>query len=103
LERSIKTTALDGQINFVGRFVGSTSTLDTNILCSSAAAIRVVFAGNRAQFIEMNRAIAANRLTPIIDRVYPAAFRYYEDARPLGKVVIRHELRRKRYAFLRDP
>jgi NADPH:quinone reductase-like Zn-dependent oxidoreductase len=44
----------------------------------------------------MNRAIAANRLKPIIDRVFtfeeaPAAFRYYEDARPLGKVVIRQE------------
>jgi NADPH:quinone reductase-like Zn-dependent oxidoreductase len=96
MERSIKATALDGQINFIGRLSGSTSTLDTNVLYSSVATIRVVFAGNRAQFIEMNRAIAANRLRPIIDRVFtfeeiPAAFRYYEDARPLGKVVIRQE------------
>jgi len=96
LERSIKATALDGQINFVGRLSVNTSTLDTNILYSSAATIRVVFAGNRAHFIEMNRAITANRLKPIIDRVFSfkevhAAFRYYEEARPLGKVVLRHQ------------
>jgi len=87
---------LDGQINFVGRLSVNTSTLDTNILYSSATTIRVVFAGNRAHFIEMNRAITANRLKPIIDRVFSfeeahAAFRYYEEARPLGKVVLRHQ------------
>ncbi len=43
----------------------------------------------------MNRAIEVNRLTPVIDRVFsfddaPAAYRYYEDARPFGKVVIAH-------------
>ena len=96
LERSIKATALDGQINFVGRLSVNTSTLDTNILYSSATTIRVVFAGNRAHFIEMNRAITANRLKPIIDRVFSfeevhAAFSYYEEARPLGKVVLRHQ------------
>ena len=37
LERSIKATALDGQINFVGRLSVNTSTLDTNILYRSAA------------------------------------------------------------------
>jgi NADPH:quinone reductase-like Zn-dependent oxidoreductase len=50
---------------------------------------------NRAQFIAMNRAIAVNRLKPIIDRVFPfkevvEAFRYYEKAQPFGKVVISH-------------
>jgi NADPH:quinone reductase-like Zn-dependent oxidoreductase len=41
----------------------------------------------------MNRAIAAHRLRPVIDRVFPfaeapAAYRYYESGRPFGKVVI---------------
>ncbi len=43
----------------------------------------------------MNRAITANRLKPVIDRVFPfddvmGAFRYYEDARRFGKIVISH-------------
>jgi len=38
----------------------------------------------------------ANRLKPIIDRVFPfeqvvEAFRYYENAKPLGKIVISHK------------
>jgi NADPH:quinone reductase-like Zn-dependent oxidoreductase len=41
----------------------------------------------------MNRAIAVNRLRPVIDRVFPFdkvvdAFHYYERTRPFGKVVI---------------
>jgi NADPH:quinone reductase-like Zn-dependent oxidoreductase len=43
----------------------------------------------------MNRAIAVNRLKPIVDRVFPfeqvvEAFQYYEKAQPFGKVVISH-------------
>jgi NADPH:quinone reductase-like Zn-dependent oxidoreductase len=43
----------------------------------------------------MARAIAAHRLEPVIDRVFdfdeaPAAYRYFQDTRPLGKVVITH-------------
>ena len=54
---------------------------------------RVVAAGSRAQFIAMNRAIAVNRLRPVIDRVFPFdkvvdAFHYYERARLFGKIVI---------------
>ena len=43
----------------------------------------------------MNRAIAVNDLRPIINRVFRfseviEAFRYYEESRPFGKVVISH-------------
>jgi NADPH:quinone reductase-like Zn-dependent oxidoreductase len=51
--------------------------------------------GNRDHFEAMNRAIAANALRPVIDRVFdfeeaPAAFEYFASARHVGKVVIRH-------------
>jgi NADPH:quinone reductase-like Zn-dependent oxidoreductase len=41
----------------------------------------------------MARAISANQIHPIVDRVLacedaPDAYRYYESARPFGKVVI---------------
>jgi len=43
----------------------------------------------------MNRAITAKKMRPVIDRIFdfedaPAAFRYFEEMRPFGKVVIRH-------------
>ncbi len=69
--------------------------LDGNVLYTSIAAVRVVFAGSRAQFDAMNRAIAVAGMRPVIDRVFPfeevpAAFRYFETMRPFGKVVISH-------------
>lgn len=95
MEQSIKSVKLDGQIAFVGRLDDTNSMIDTNVLFTAVATVRVVFAGSRAHFIAMNRAISANRLRPVIDRIFafddvPGAFRYFEENRPLGKVVIRH-------------
>jgi NADPH:quinone reductase-like Zn-dependent oxidoreductase len=95
LEKSIKATAVEGLVNFIGRLDATSSTIDANVLYNAIATLRVVAAGSRAQFIAMNRAIAANRLRPVIDRTFdfddvPAAFRYFEAAQPFGKVVITH-------------
>jgi NADPH:quinone reductase-like Zn-dependent oxidoreductase len=59
------------------------------------ATLRVIFAGNREQFIAMNRAISANRLKPVIDRRFSfenvtEAFRYYESGVNFGKAVVVH-------------
>jgi NADPH:quinone reductase-like Zn-dependent oxidoreductase len=98
MEQSIKSTALDGQINFVGQMAKGATTIGTHLLYNSVATIRVVFAGNREQFAAMNRAIAVNRLRPLIDRDFPfrdlpAAFRYFENGHNFGKVVITHDMR----------
>jgi NADPH:quinone reductase-like Zn-dependent oxidoreductase len=95
LEQSIQASALNGQINFIGRLSDAASKIDISLLYNSVATLRVIFAGNRAQFITMNRAIAVNRLKPIIDRVFSFdkvvdAFHYYEKTRPFGKVVVTH-------------
>jgi NADPH:quinone reductase-like Zn-dependent oxidoreductase len=92
LEKSIRSTAVEGLVNFIGR-LDRHSTIDVGVLFSSVATLRVVAAGSRAQFIAMNRAIAVNQMRPVIDRVFPfdeapAAFRYFEAHRPFGKVVI---------------
>src|SRR5262249_8317966 len=97
LEKALQSIAWEGEVEFVGRLDGKPSVIDTNALYRSIARIRVVAAGNRAQFTAMNRAIAVARLRPVIDRVFsfeelPAAFEYYESTHPLGKVVIRHGL-----------
>ena len=95
LGQSIRATALDGLINFVGRLGDGPMMLDIGALYTSITTVRVVFAGSRAQFEAMNRAIAVAGMRPEIDRVFPfddvpAAFRYFEDVRPFGKVVIGH-------------
>jgi NADPH:quinone reductase-like Zn-dependent oxidoreductase len=95
LEKSIQSTALEGQVSFVGRLSDQATAIDTGTLYMSVATVRVVFAGSRAQFVAMNRAIAVNRLRPVIDRVFPfedvvRAFEYYEAGKAFGKVVISH-------------
>jgi len=95
LERSIRSTAWEGEVEFVGQLGGKGSVLDVSVLYRSIARVRVVAAGNRAQFIATNRAISVAGMRPVIDRVFdfdelPAAFQYYQSTRPLGKVVIRH-------------
>jgi NADPH:quinone reductase-like Zn-dependent oxidoreductase len=95
LEQSLRAVKLDGQVAFVGQLQQGKSMIDINVIYTAVATVRVIFAGNRAQFVAMNRAITANRLRPVIDRVFdfgdaPAAFRYYDEMRPFGKVVIRH-------------
>ena len=82
--------------DFIGRLSDAASKIDINLLYNSVATLRVIFAGNRAQFTAMDRAITVNRLKPIIDRAFPfdqvvEAFRYYEKERPFGKVVISHQ------------
>jgi NADPH:quinone reductase-like Zn-dependent oxidoreductase len=61
LERSIQSTALNGQIDFIGRLSDAGSKIDINLFYNSVATLRVIFAGNRAQFVAMNRAIAATQ------------------------------------------
>ena len=95
LEQSIRSVGLDGLVNFIGRLSDQATTVDTNVVYGAAATLRVVFAGSRAQFVAMNKAITVNRLEPVIDRVFPfedaaAAFRYYEAGNSFGKVIISH-------------
>jgi len=97
LERSIRSVALDGLVNFIGRLSTEATSINLNALYSAAATVRVVFAGNRAHFRAMNRAISVNRLRPIIDRVFSfddalSAFRYYETGNAFGKIVISQQL-----------
>ena len=101
IEQSIKSTRFSGEIALIGSLARDASTSEIHALDVLRAAIggvvmlRSIAAGSRAQFLAMNRAITVNRLKPVIDRVFPfddaqAAYRYYEEAHPFGKVIISH-------------
>ena len=95
LEKSIKATAVEGQISLIGWLANTASTIGISAIIGNFFTLRRIAVGNRAHFIAMNRAIAVNRLKPVIDRVFsfedaPAAHRYYEEQPHFGKVVISH-------------
>ena len=97
LEQSIHSTAIEGEIAYVGLLADDDGLppVDAKLLWMSAADVRTIAVGSRAQFIAMSRAIEANGIEPVIDRVFAfdeaaAAYRHYERSRPFGKVVIAH-------------
>ncbi|MEV0004656.1 NAD(P)-dependent alcohol dehydrogenase [Micromonospora sp. NPDC050980] len=93
LERSLRSTAMEGQVACVGFRSGERPAVDSGLLFAAGATVRPVAVGSRAQFVAMNRAIEVNLLRPVIDRIFPfeeavTAFRHYESGDPFGKVVI---------------
>jgi NADPH:quinone reductase-like Zn-dependent oxidoreductase len=94
--QSIKATRVLGEVALVGLVTDPKASPDTGVHRATTAGLvtlRSIAVGSRAQFLAMNRAIAVNGLKPIIDRVFPfeeakAAYQYYQEAQPFGKVII---------------
>ncbi|MCO5986457.1 NAD(P)-dependent alcohol dehydrogenase [Actinoallomurus spadix] len=98
LEQSLKSVAVRGEVAFVGyRLSGAAGArpVDPGTLFTAGAVLRPVATGSRAHFLELNRAVAAHRLRPVIDRVFPfdqvpEALAYCEAGGGFGKVIIGH-------------
>ncbi len=97
LEQSIKATTASGEVSMVGWLANSdTSMIDIKVISATVLTLRRIAVGSRAQFIAMNRAITANQMRPVIDRVFSfddarTAYSYYQDSQYFGKVIISHD------------
>jgi len=95
MEQSILSCAVEGQVNFIGRMGGESKPINLTTLFMTVAHIRPIAVGNRSQFIAMNKAIAVNKLHPVIDKVFHfdearEAFSYQQAGDYFGKIVISH-------------
>jgi NADPH:quinone reductase-like Zn-dependent oxidoreductase len=93
LEKSIKSTAFEGQISLIGGLANQVSTFNFKSLVSNVYSLRSIAVGSREHFITMNRFISENRLKPVIDRIFDfddaeSALRYFKEESRFGKVVI---------------
>ncbi len=94
--RSIQSTRYSGEVALVGNLARD-PTADVGVqraVFMGLITLRGISLGHRAHFEAMNRAIIVNRLKPVIDRVFAfdqakAAYRYYDEKHPFGKVIIR--------------
>jgi len=82
-----------GHIAIIGARSGPGGELDRRQILQRGLKVSGINVGSRAMFEAMNRAIAANRIKPVIDRVFPfrdavAAYREFATGRHFGKVVI---------------
>ena len=91
LEKTIAATKVGGTISLVGVLTGGA--INPTSVMRKSIRLQGVYVGNRQMFAEMNAAIAANHLKPVIDRTFgfdeaPAAYTAMRAAGHFGKLVI---------------
>jgi NADPH:quinone reductase-like Zn-dependent oxidoreductase len=91
--RSMNSVRASGQIAVIGVLTGVAGTIPVGLIGLQTLSVRGIYVGSVAMFEDMNRAIVANRLRPVIDRVFPFeqsadALRYMQSAQHFGKIVI---------------
>jgi len=91
--RSMNSVRASGQMAVIGVLSGVAGTIPVGLIGIQTLSVRGIFVGSVAMFEDMNRAIAAHQLRPVIDRVFPFeqsvdALRYLQSAQHFGKIVI---------------
>ena len=93
LVQSMEATRVGGMIGLIGILAGTDGEVNPIPVLMKSLRLQGVYVGSRAMFEDMNAALAANRIKPIIDRVYPfeearEALKLMESAAHFGKIVV---------------
>lgn len=93
LPKSLKAVRMAGTISLIGNVSGHGEVNPVPLLMKNAR-MQGIFVGSREMFEAMNRAIAAQALRPVVDRVFPfeqarEAMHYMESGAHFGKIVIK--------------
>jgi NADPH:quinone reductase-like Zn-dependent oxidoreductase len=93
IDRSLKVLKMDGYISVVGLLDGFEAKINVLSLLHQQGTIRGMEVGNKQDFAEMHRAIAAANIHPVIDKIFPLdqaqqAFEYLDQGLHFGKVAI---------------
>lgn len=91
--KALRSLALHGTVSVIGGVSGFSMKAPIIDMIGKMARVQGIFVGSRAMFEEMNRALALNRILPVVDRVFPfaeapEAYRYLERGAHFGKIVI---------------
>ncbi|TAJ42626.1 MAG: NAD(P)-dependent alcohol dehydrogenase [Reyranella sp.] len=94
LPRSFMATRLGGRIAVIGLLTGMAQ-VDPMPILRRNLRVQGLYVGSKQMFEGMNRAIAANGLRPVIDKVFPfaeakEAYRHLKSQNHFGKIVIAH-------------
>ncbi len=94
LGQSMEAASQNARIGLIGMLGGVDQTIDPLGLLFKTLHLAGVFVASRRSFVEMNKAIGANGIEPVIDSVFPfdeaqAAYRRLGRG-AFGKVVIKH-------------
>ena len=94
LARSFGAIRNGGKISMIGGLSGGATELNPGLIFSKRANVQGIYVGSTEMFLQMSAAIAANKLKPVIDRVFgfddvKAAYQHMASGSHFGKIVIR--------------
>jgi NADPH:quinone reductase-like Zn-dependent oxidoreductase len=92
--RSLRAVRIGGVVAQIGVLSQSSDGVEIPLLLHKQVNLKGIYVGSRADFEEMNRAIAQHKLKPSIDEVFsfdqlPDVLRRMESGRHFGKLVVR--------------
>lgn len=93
LPRSINAVRIAGHVALIGALTGA-ATFDPVSVFMKAIKLQGIFVGSRTMLENMNRAVSANKLEPVIDKVFDLdevgdALAYMQSGSHFGKIVVR--------------
>jgi NADPH:quinone reductase-like Zn-dependent oxidoreductase len=93
LGRSYNAVGTGGKVALIGVLTREPGDLSPHGLMWKAANLHGIFVGSRAMFEELNRAVDATGIKPVIDKVFPfedaaQAYAYQAAGQHFGKIVI---------------
>ncbi|MBH0780913.1 zinc-dependent alcohol dehydrogenase family protein [Nocardia bovistercoris] len=93
LSKSVRSAGYNATVTMIGASQLPQGQPFENPFVGTYLGIRRIAVGSRDDFEAMNRAIGQHRMRSVIDRTFPldqavAAYRYFRDGDPFGKVVI---------------
>ncbi len=94
LTQSMRSVKMGGTISLIGVLSGPEAPLNLTPILMQDIRLQGVIVGHRDSFDDMNRAISAHQLKPVVDRVFSmtdihAAVEYMAAGRHFGKVCVR--------------
>ncbi|MGH9887819.1 MAG: zinc-binding dehydrogenase, partial [bacterium] len=94
LEKSCLAARHGGSVWLIGVLTGFQATINPLQVLQKSLRVQGIYVGSAEMFRAMNAAFGANRLEPMIDRVFgfadaPDAFRAMQAAGHFGKLVVR--------------
>jgi NADPH:quinone reductase-like Zn-dependent oxidoreductase len=93
LTRSFGAIRNGGKITMIGGLSGGATELNPGLIFSKRANVQGIYVGSTEMFEAMNAALTANRIKPVVDRIFafddaPAAYKHMAAGAHFGKIVI---------------
>ena len=93
MKESLSAVRYGGRVAVIGVLAGAVGEIPTTMILHKAIEIRGIYVGSVAMFRDLNKAIEANDIKPIIGQAFdfdhvPEALHLMESAGHFGKIVI---------------